>query len=451
MAKNPKQPIQTKKHLARLERERQQRRLIIIGTVVVLVLVIAVIVFGVLNETVLKANQPVARVDGESIVTRAFESRVRYNRQQLISSAANTYQIAQLFGDSPQSQMNFVSQLAQIQAQMEPGAIGRSTLDQMVDEILIRKEAAKRGISISEAELQTEVESAFGFFPDGTPTSTATVPPQPTSTLSPLQQTLLPPTPTGTATTIPTATATPTQTATATVVPSVTPTRAPTLTPTAFTQQLFDEQYKETVNNFKDGINFTEKDLRSLVEASLLRRKVQDAVLAELGVAPEQEQIWARHILVPDQALAQTIIERLNAGDDFFSLAAEFSTDTSNKDLGGDLGWFGKGIMVQEFEDAAFALQVGELSQPVETSFGWHVIQLLGRENRPLTDDEYQSLRDEKFSEWLQQQRDSAQIEESETWGDKVPTEPAFPAELAAFIQQVQNAAIQTPAPTPAQ
>jgi hypothetical protein len=451
MAKNPKQPIQTKKHLARLERERQQRRFIIIGTVVVLVLVAAVIVYGVLNETVLKANQPVARVDGESIVTRAFETRVRYNRQQLINSAANTYQIAQLFGDSPQSQMNFVSQLAQIQAQMESEAIGRSTLDQMIDEILIQKEAEKRGISISEAELQAEVESAFGFFPDGTPTSTATLPPQPTSTLSPLQQTLLPPTPTGTATTIPTATATPTQTATATVVPSVTPTRAPTLTPTAFTRQLFDEQYKETIGNFKDSIGFTEKDLRSLVEASLLRRKVQDAVLADQGVAPQQEQVWARHILVPDQALAQTIIEQLDAGEDFASLAAEFSTDTSNKDRGGDLGWFAKGMMVQEFDDAVFALQIGEISQPVETSFGWHVIQLLGRENRPLTADEYQSLRDEKFSEWLQQQRDSAQIDESESWGEKVPTEPAFPAELAAFIQQVQNAAIQTPAPTPAQ
>jgi len=449
MAKNPKQPIQTKKHLARLERERTQRRYLIIATTTIAVLVVAVILYGIINETVLKANQPVARVTGERISTRNFQTRVRYNRQQLISSAVNTYQIAQLFGDNPQSQANFVGQLAQIQAQMEPASIGRSTLDQMIEEILIRKEAKKRGITVSSEDLQAEVESAFGFFPNGTLTPTATNPPQPTSTLSPLQQTLLPPTALPSETAIPTPTATPTQTATATVVPSVTPTRAPTLTPTAFTRQLFDNQYKETVNNLKQNLDFNEKDLRALVEANLLRTKVQETVLADLGVAPEQEQIWARHILVPDEALAKTITDRLNAGEDFASLAAELSTDTSNKDRGGDLGWFGRGTMVTEFEDAAFALEIGEVSSPVETSFGWHIIQLLGRENRPLSESEYQSLQQQKFSEWLKEQRDAAEIVESETWGEIVPTEPAFPAELVSFIQQAQNAAAPPPAPAP--
>jgi len=453
MATPPKQPIQTKKHLARMQREKRQQRYLLLGSVVTVALVLLVILYGALNETVLKSRQPVAIVNGKQISTRDFQTRVRYNRQQLINSAAYTYQIAQLFGDSPETQYNFVSQLSQIQAQMESQTIGQQTLDQLIDEALIRQEAEKRGITISQDELQAEVEGAFGFFENGTPTPSPTFVPQATSTLSALQMTLVPPTATATATQEITATATmtatqeitstsavsatPVPTATATLVPSITPTPAPSLTPTPFTRQLFDEQYDEVIQNFKDSLSFDEADLRNLIEAQLLRTKVQDAVLEELGVKSSQEQVWARHILVPDEAQAITITERLNNGEDFVALAAEFSTDTSNKDKGGDLDWFGRGAMVKEFEDAAFALQVGEISQPVQTTFGWHIIQALGHEDRPLTAEEYQSLREERFTEWLTAQRDEGEVETRDIWQERVPEEPAFPLELVDFINQV--------------
>lgn len=81
-------------------------------------------------------------------------------------------------------------------------------------------------------------------------------------------------------------------------------------------------------------------------------------------------------LLPPTLAKAEEIVKRVRGGEDFAKLAKEFSTDTSNKDKGGDLGWFGRGQMVPEFEQAAFTLKPGEVSDIVESTFGYHIIKL---------------------------------------------------------------------------
>ena len=85
-------------------------------------------------------------------------------------------------------------------------------------------------------------------------------------------------------------------------------------------------------------------------------------------------RISARHILVKQEFEAQDLLKKLNAGTSFESLAKEFSQCPSSED-GGDLGEFGKGSMVPTFEEAAFSLGVNEVSKPVRTQFGFHLIQ----------------------------------------------------------------------------
>ena len=114
----------------------------------------------------------------------------------------------------------------------------------------------------------------------------------------------------------------------------------------------------------------TENDIRAYFDTY---------VAPELAKQNENvEEVQARHILVATQGEAETVIKRLEKGEDFAALAGELSLGPSAS-RGGDLGYFLAEEMVQAFSDAAFALQPGELSAPVETEFGWHVIRLEDR------------------------------------------------------------------------
>ena len=454
MAKSRVKPAPTtKKHLARLERERILRRYIIIGSLAVILLVISLIGYGILESTVLQPRQPVAVVGDEQITTGEFQARARYERRQLVNQYINVYQTMQLFGSDPNTQTFFQQNLNQIRFQLDPQSLGNDILNRMIEDILIHKEAQQRGISVTEEEIDKYIQEAFGFFPGGeAPTPTPVPTTAPTSTLSATQLALVPPTPTpgeqltetpdftltpeastpeATPSLEATGTADPSGTATEAPTPTPTgptPTLAPTPTPTPYTLESYQQDYQALIDGLKEEVGFSGAQFRKVIEDQLYRQKLRDALTEDLP--REQEQVWARHILVADEAAAQEVRDRLANGEDFAALAAELSLDESNKEAGGDLGWFPVGQMDPEFEKAAFNLRVGELSQPVQSQFGWHIIQALGHEDRPLSATEYEQLRDTKFQEWLTQQRVLANPEIFEIWQDKVPTEPDIPPEL---------------------
>jgi peptidyl-prolyl cis-trans isomerase C len=108
-------------------------------------------------------------------------------------------------------------------------------------------------------------------------------------------------------------------------------------------------------------------------------KKIYDEKIATMK--PEQE-VHARHILVETKAEAEEVIKRLKNGEDFATLANEKSKDTNAE--GGDLGFFTRGQMLKPFEDAAFALKPGQISEPVKTQFGWHVIKVEEKRDQPL-------------------------------------------------------------------
>jgi peptidyl-prolyl cis-trans isomerase C len=120
---------------------------------------------------------------------------------------------------------------------------------------------------------------------------------------------------------------------------------------------------------------FFEKTLKGSVSEDEAK-KIYNARVAELK--PETE-FAARHILVADEAKAKELRAKIGGGEDFAKLAGENSTDPVSKKDGGFLGYFGMGQMVPEFEAAVVKLQKGELSEPVKTAYGWHIIKLEDR------------------------------------------------------------------------
>ncbi|WP_126051628.1 peptidylprolyl isomerase [Siminovitchia acidinfaciens] len=107
----------------------------------------------------------------------------------------------------------------------------------------------------------------------------------------------------------------------------------------------------------------------------------------------QKEQVTASHILVKDEAAARNVIKKLGEGEDFAALAEKHSTDEMTSEFGGDLGTFGRGEMVKEFEEAVFSMKVGEVSDPVKTEYGYHIIKLNGKTKAKKAD--YESAKEE--------------------------------------------------------
>jgi peptidyl-prolyl cis-trans isomerase D len=403
----------TKKHLARQEREKLQTRFIVIGTIIVVLLVIVFIGYGILDQQVFQPNRSVAKVGGSSVPLTEFQANVRYRN---ISYVQNFNQIAQYFGEDASFRQQYQSAI---------NSLGNSVQEALIEDRLIRQEASRRNIKVTKAEVDKAMQSELGYYPDGTSTPKPTsspVPTRATSTLSPLQLTLVPltPTPTLAPTEIvitPTATMVPTsipvtvtQTVTPTATASPTATQGPTSTPSPTSTPFTLDAYKTLYQNytaFYKGYQISESNLRRIVESQLYREKVQTALLADTQAVPaEQEYIWARHILVSSEVSATEIINKLSQGEDFAILAEQYSEDTASQTSGGNLSWFPRGQMVPEFDTAAFALtNIGDYTQqPVKSTYGFHIIQLLGRETRPFTSDS------EKFQYWIYLQKQSVKI-----------------------------------------
>jgi peptidyl-prolyl cis-trans isomerase D len=428
MAKEQSPKIISKKHLARLEKERIQRRWIVIVSIAVIVIVVGVLGYGILDQLVLRGMQPVATVAGESITTSDFVAFAKFYRWQLIQQYIQTEQLSQMFGTDSTYSSYFSNQLSQIQTTLSDSkTVADTVLNQLIEDKLIRQEAKKRGITVTSAEVEEALQEAFSYYPNGTPTPTLTPTSFSTPTLSEEQQKLIAtvaPTIDLTQTLTPTALATATSTALPTLTPtpvgSATPTAEPTATP--YTLDGFKTTYKDYVTNLQKNAQVTDADLHKIYESNLFRKKVTAAIIADLK--PEQEQVWARHILVDTEDEANKVIQRLKNGENFITVAKEVSKDTGTKDVGGDLGWFGRGKMVKAFEDAAFSLKVDEISQPIKSDYGYHVIQVLGHENRNLDATAFSDLQTTTFTNWLKTQTDSATIKKMDGWQDRVPTTP---------------------------
>lgn len=120
----------------------------------------------------------------------------------------------------------------------------------------------------------------------------------------------------------------------------------------------------------------------------------------------QKEQVKASHILVEDEATAKKVKEELDNGKDFAELAKEYSIDTSNAAAGGDMGYFVKGEMAEEFEKAAFSLKPNTISNPVKTEFGYHIIKVTDKKaaKAAVFEDHKAEINDILFDEKIQEE-----------------------------------------------
>ena len=155
--------------------------------------------------------------------------------------------------------------------------------------------------------------------------------------------------------------------------------------------------------------------------------KVYDEAVKPMGA---QEEVHARHILVESEDEAKALAAQIKDGADFAALAKEKSKDPGSGQEGGDLGYFAKGSMVPEFAEVAFKMYPGQVSNPVKTQFGWHIIKVEDRRARPVPEYDQVKGQIEAFvarraqNELVAQLREGAKIERL----DRPAAAPAAPA-----------------------
>jgi parvulin-like peptidyl-prolyl isomerase len=404
----------TRRQLASFERERQQRRLLfgVVGAAVLLI--VGLIGYGLLRDQVLEPRETVLTINGTHL------SREMYWKVRRLEIGRQLQQLqfqTQFGGQNTQLLNQRMEALQRELRQYRSTPLDIPTLEKMANEELLRQRAASLGVGLSPAELQAEAELEFAPPPaTSTPVTTAeasqtaaaattaaTQTPRSSPTEVEGSQTGTPgtPRPTSTPTSGPTATSTPFITPTATISPTALSTSA---------RATAAASYRDQIGALRQVYGVSLDDYRELIVLPrLLEQRVKER-LAERAPTV-QPQVRVAHILVANEETAAQLKTELDRGADFAALARQHSTDSSNKEKGGDLDWFPRGIMAAEFERAAFSQAVDVVGPPVQTQFGWHLIKVLeSSDSRPVAPALLEQVRESAYDNWLKEQRANSSV-----------------------------------------
>ena len=170
----------------------------------------------------------------------------------------------------------------------------------------------------------------------------------------------------------------------------------------ASVKEYFDNQKESFFEAEKVSADFVELSLDEVVKSvSVTEEALFNHYEDEQSRYTTEQERQAQHILVETLSQAEEVTRLLNQGEQFSTLSAKYSIDEGSKDNSGDLGFFGRGVMVPEFEEAVFAMQVGEVSQPIKSEFGYHIIKLMAI--NPGTVKPFEEVRDELTKRYTQQ------------------------------------------------
>ncbi|MCI0395613.1 MAG: SurA N-terminal domain-containing protein [Chloroflexi bacterium] len=406
----------------RQERQTRQIRLAILGVLGFLIIIVAV---GLVNELVIKPQQPVAVVNGQAITMGEWRDRVRFQRAQIVLGLED---LATTFGGDVGLVQQYAGQ--QINLLLDPPTLGQVVLDEMIDQELIRQGAEARGIRVTDEDVQKAIEEQFSFFgglsPTPLPTASATV--QPTPSLTPIPTEVI-------TEVVPTNTPLPT--------PTLGPTSTPRPTSTPVSQEAFQEDYQEMISRF-GSYGVSEETYRAVIRAQLYEERLTEELAVDAEVTDEAEQASLYYIAFESEEEAQETLEAILDGEylTIWNTIRSRPPDPESESTAtaGELLWRSQNnyesFLGEEVANAAFELPLDEpsdiLVQPgAATAEGeeapdrYFIIQVSGREIRPLSESEISSAEQTELAEWLEGQRIN-NVETFDRWRANVPTQPVL-------------------------
>ena len=351
---SPKSP--TRRQVARRVKEERLSRILIWSAIGVAALIVLIIGYGLLTELVIKARQPVARIDGNAITTQQYQQRLYYERL-LMRQQLNVYQSYLFQLDPTEETMQSLYQQIQftvsnLESQLAPNMaslFGKQVLDTMLEEELVRQEAAARNLVVSKDEVTLAIEEMLGY-----------------------------------------------------------DRAAETITDTT-TVESFDTLYKDFNENILKPSRFSEREFRAMVETSLLREQLQALVGAD--IAQTSDQVETVFLAVDSEETGLALRELINLGaEDPFVLIEELNNDDNDRTAGYALPWMPVGYLASQLgmdiERVAFNTPVGKASEPTLGNDGQlYVIYVSGHEERPLDEAMLRQMRQETYATWLETQK----------------------------------------------
>ncbi len=430
------QQRQSRKEILIARKQEQDLRVVRIGMAIILGMIGIVLGIAIVNELIITPNRSVITLGDNEVPLSEWQDRVRYERAQRVIFLNNQLDA---FGGDVGIVQQFGGQV--INDLLDPATLGQNALDAMSDELAICSALEERGITISEADIDAEIGSAFSFYGGASPTAL----PEPTQTVMP----------TPSITPIPVAGAddvAPTEVPLPTATAGPTATAQPTATPVS--EEAFQEEFGGVLTSFED-LGVDEATYRSVVRAQLCRDRLAEELAAEQGlptVAPHAS-MFIMAFDSEEEALAAA-----SASNSSEAFLTQWNTINSQPppDPEGDAPTSAAFELLWRTEDnlqstvgpdvaaAAFALGINQPSGVITVPSGdgstaYYVIMVSGREDRELSSTELTSRRQGLVQAYV----DDAVIGNlviDESWRNRVPTSPVLDPKFL-----VQPTAVPTP------
>lgn len=442
---NAAEQRQSRKEILITRKQERDLRNLRIGIGIIIGMIAVVALVALVNELIITPNRSVITLGDNQVPLSEWQDRVRYERAQRIIFLENQLEA---FGGDVGIVQQFGGQV--INDLLDPETLGQASIDAMADELAICSALDERGITISDADIDAEIGSAFGFFDGQSPTPL----PEPTQTVAPTPS--LTPIPVAGAEVQPTEEPLPTATAG--------PPATPFPTPTPVSQEAFQEEFGGVLTSFRD-LGVDEATYRSVVRAQLCRDRLADVLAEEQNLSTVAPHASLFLLAYDNEEEALAAVQTINSSDAFLE---GWNTIQSRPEPEPDaeaptsaafeLLWRTQDSLQNtvgpEVAEAAFALGINQPSGVIRVpaadgSTAYYIAMVSGREDRELAETELESRRQQIVQQFV----DSAVLGNlviDESWRTRVPNSPLLDPKFLVAPTPVPSptfGAVETPIP----